>query len=61
MKLIAGCAFSLWLATAQSAPNPACPNGPLTVAYYNFGVAYHSGKGYDPDIIHELSDHEKLI
>lgn len=55
MKLIAGCAFSLWLATAQSAPNPACPNGPLTVAYYNFGVAYHSGKGYDPDIIHELS------
>ncbi|ATP28594.1 ABC transporter substrate-binding protein [Chromobacterium violaceum] len=35
--------------------NPACPQGPLVIAYYDFGVAYHQGKGYDVDLVRELA------
>ncbi|WP_083370252.1 substrate-binding periplasmic protein [Chromobacterium sphagni] len=55
MKWLVGCALLLMLPTAWAAPNAACPQGPLVIAYYDFGVAYHKGKGYDPEIIHELA------
>nr|WP_176426025.1 transporter substrate-binding domain-containing protein [Chromobacterium sp. ASV5] len=41
--------------TSVAAPNPACPNGPLKIGYYEFGVAYRDGKGYDVDLAHELA------
>ncbi|AUH50867.1 ABC transporter substrate-binding protein [Chromobacterium sp. ATCC 53434] len=54
MRWLAACALLLFLPAARAAPNP-CPVTPLVIAYYDFGVAYHQGKGYDPDIIHELA------
>lgn len=40
---------------AQAAANPACPNGGMTIAYYEFSVAYHRGAGYDVDLVHALA------
>ncbi|POA97115.1 ABC transporter substrate-binding protein [Chromobacterium sinusclupearum] len=50
-----------WLAScllalpSHAAPNPACPNGPLRVGFYKFGVAYRDGNGYDVDMVRELA------
>ncbi|MBW7565538.1 transporter substrate-binding domain-containing protein [Chromobacterium subtsugae] len=55
MKWLAACLLALCLAAARAAPNPACPQGALAIAYYDFGIAYRQGKGYDPEIIHELA------
>ncbi|WP_158253727.1 substrate-binding periplasmic protein [Chromobacterium alticapitis] len=51
---LAACAAALWLAAADAAPNPACPNGPVSIAYFDYGAAYHEGKGYDVETLHEL-------
>ena len=42
-------------ATCLAAANPACPNGPLKIGYYKIGAAYRDGKGYDVDMVRELS------
>ncbi|AXE31475.1 ABC transporter substrate-binding protein [Chromobacterium phragmitis] len=55
MKWLASCLLLLPGFCAQGAPNPACPQGPLTLAYYDFGVAYHQGRGYDVELLHELA------
>ncbi|MEO2219866.1 transporter substrate-binding domain-containing protein [Chromobacterium vaccinii] len=52
---LAGWLIPLLLPLAAQADNPACPQGPLAVAYYDFGVAYHQGKGYDVDLVRELA------
>ncbi|MDE1712188.1 hypothetical protein PWG14_05405 (plasmid) [Chromobacterium amazonense] len=49
-----------WLAAclalaSHAAPNPACPNGPLRVGLYKFGVAYRDGNGYDVEMVRELA------
>ncbi|MBW7565540.1 transporter substrate-binding domain-containing protein [Chromobacterium subtsugae] len=47
----------LWLTPlAQAADSsPACPSGPLRVGFYEYGLAYRAGRGYDVDLIRELA------
>ena len=47
----------LWLTTFAHATesNPACPSGPLKVGFYEYGLAYHDGRGYDVDLIREIA------
>ncbi|UTH73885.1 ABC transporter substrate-binding protein [Chromobacterium sp. IIBBL 290-4] len=53
MKWLLTCVLMLGPTLAQA--NPACPNGPLSVAYFDYGTAYHEGKGYDVETLHELA------
>ncbi|UTH73883.1 ABC transporter substrate-binding protein [Chromobacterium sp. IIBBL 290-4] len=45
----------LMLAASSAPASPACPNGALSVAFFEFGSAYRDGQGYDVDIIRELA------
>ncbi|UTH73884.1 ABC transporter substrate-binding protein [Chromobacterium sp. IIBBL 290-4] len=53
MKWLIACALIFGATLARA--NPACPQGPLAIAYYEFGASYHNGKGYDVDIVRELA------
>ncbi|NHQ83498.1 amino acid ABC transporter substrate-binding protein [Chromobacterium vaccinii] len=55
LQRLAGWLIPLLLPLTAQAGNPACPQGPLAIAYYDFGVAYHQGKGYDVDLVRELA------